>query len=110
MTNNEEYLRSTYEKIFNLEYLVKFGYFDMESNWKRMGREYGRADSVYYDVFNMDDLARAISNGKINGEDFESNCSSEPILFSIPKKEFARRVYKIPNIYHYIENSKIYRR
>jgi len=112
MSNSVRFL---YKTIFNPIFLIRYGYYDIET--KKTGAkiqinsydiedDYAKSDSFYFKVFNMEHLAEIMQKYDLksffNLNKPEKNDSTEPILFSIPKNGDARREYKMPNIYSYL--------
>jgi hypothetical protein len=102
-------LKKFYTDIFTFKYLIKFGYIDFQKSKNPM--EYsssilsGKADTIYTNYFNFSDF-----NSEILDELEKISYSStitEPVIFSIPKKEEVRRTLKIPNLYSYINLAKV---
>lgn len=60
-------LRTDYEKLFDTRYLINYGYFDLEpENLKEISyiSNYGKSDSFYYKIFNLNELTNYIENNK----------------------------------------------
>lgn len=101
-------LNYSYERILDLDFLVRYGYYDFEIKKETDVDdilEYAYSPTVYEKIFNMNDLAEIIKEDKEVIKKFLkiSNVPvTEPIYFSIPKNESSRRLYKLPNIYNYL--------
>ena len=108
-----------YNNIFELNYLIKYGYYDISLRNKNHIRENtylyevseGASDAFFTRIFNMDFVANFIKNMDSNDKEKFFNIdenklskykATEPIYFSIPKNISNRRLYKLPNIYSYL--------
>lgn len=105
-------LEKLYDSIFDINFLIKYGYFDVtpkekQDEFNSNANTYGQSDSFYIRIFNFENLAKYLTaNYEIIKENYFTsgyeNCT-EPINFTIPKSKYARRQYKLPNIYSYID-------
>lgn len=97
-----------YESLFTIDFLTRFGYYDAITKDEKI-LSYAKSDSLLVDIFNMDSLADFIQEDEYNFRNkFFSNGAkdredTEPISFSIPKNLTARREYKMPNIFTYLQ-------
>lgn len=96
-------LDKLYNNIFTLEYLIKYGYFSYKPK-KSDGNEYFSTDTIYK-IFNMDDYVYKLPlvMSELTTESKDKKIDTEPIQFSIPKKDLSRRQYKFPNLYSYTD-------
>lgn len=102
-------LEEIYDEMFTLDYLIRYGYYDIEMKNTRNHKEnYGKSNSVLYDIFNMETFSDFLQEN----EDFVTTYTTlksseyvwtEPVYFSVRKNNFARREYKMPNIYSYLQ-------
>lgn len=106
-------MKRFYEDIFNPNFLVRYGYYDLTKVKTRnqiVISEYGLADSFYSGIFNMNCFAdyllyeKGFDNLKsdIEGSNDNDFIDTEPVYFNIPKGEYERRQYKMPNLYSYM--------
>lgn len=105
-------MKRFYEEIFNPTFLIRYGYYDFAKIKPRNQEkflEYGIADAFYSGIFNMDRFTdyllidKGINN--LKDELCVSNkvfFDTEPIYFTIPKGEYERRQYKMPNLFSYM--------
>lgn len=115
MKNNKS-MDELYKRIFDFDFLIKNGYFDVIRSNKEIidagsvNQSNPKVDTIATDIFNMDDvinnvpkseLMKILDNdiGKINKG--KSLKWSEPIYFSTYKTDISRREYKMPNLYNY---------
>lgn len=115
MKNNKS-MDELYKRIFDFDFLIKNGYFDVIRSNKEIidagsvNQSNPKVDTIATDIFNMDDvinnvpkseLMKILDNdiGKINKG--KSLRWSEPIYFSTYKTDISRREYKMPNLYNY---------
>lgn len=113
-----EILKLEYTKILNLKYLIKYGYFSYKKKGIMVRDSEYFQNEIFYKIFDLSEAAERIprilpfilepSKDIENIEDFEYlnnkediKTITEPIFFSIPKKEMSRRQYKMPNLYSY---------
>lgn len=94
---------NSYDKYFELNYLLKHGYFDfkLKNSIKYRHVGYMQSNLVFHKIFNTNDLTNIYSliESKVG---FNSNKETVPIRLSIYKNEEERRIYKLPNMYSYI--------
>ncbi|MFW3612725.1 RNA-directed DNA polymerase [Staphylococcus caprae] len=103
-------MKKLYYDMFNIEFLIKYGYFDVTPKKKQnefniLVNDYGKSDSFYMRIFNFEQLSSYLVKNYVflkNQFFKDSNISTEPINFTIPKTKYSRRQYKLPNIYSYI--------
>lgn len=92
-----------YSNFFNLNNLIKYGYYDapikIKINHYDQSVNYGLPDSIYEGLFDLEELIDILNSSKISLP--EERLDTEPLVFSISKTEFTRRVYKFPNFYSY---------
>lgn len=113
-------IKRFYDNILDPIFLVEYGYYDLSK--KNLERKidylqtYGRSDSFYPNIFNMNNFAKYLRDIKgidilkqelgITNSRAKKNhryyVDTEPIYFSIPKGEYERRQYKMPNLYSYM--------
>lgn len=99
-----------YDFIFDPIFLVRYGYYDISIPNKKMNTEkveidndYGKSDSFYFKVFNMESLANYLRSHDLKKHFYGNKpLSTEPVYFNIPKNIEARRQYKMPNLYSYM--------
>lgn len=106
-------INDLYSMIFDLEYLVRYGYYDVAIKerkaitTKKIKNIYGNTDVFYFKIFNMEKLVECIKDKEFI-EFFKPKLdeinfiATEPVYFSIPKNKISRRLYKMPNIYSYL--------
>ena len=104
-----------YDTIFDESFLIRYGYYDVEmrklgsspSEEDDFDEKYGNHDSFYLKLLNLreleklnvlDDLRKYYNFKKI-----QQNVDTEAIYFNIPKNNYVRREYKMPNLYSYLE-------
>lgn len=98
-------------KYLTLNYLIKYGYFDIKNNKTKKNlfyddnKEYQSSSTIYKGIFNCDELYKNLPCilKKFDDSFYEE---TEPIQFSVYKNDEERRIYKYPNIYSYICLSK----
>ncbi|UQA65792.1 RNA-directed DNA polymerase [Staphylococcus hominis] len=106
---NSKSLENLYEKLFNTNFLINYGYFDITPKNNHnitYLNNYGKADAFYLKIFNMSKLAKYVTDNHSNIEKLlnsKNTHSTESISFTIPKSNLSRREYKIPNIYSYLK-------
>ncbi|WP_413527615.1 RNA-directed DNA polymerase [Marinilactibacillus psychrotolerans] len=110
-------INNLYNTIFDVSFLVRYGYYDVKMKKVESSKiedeeledYYGEPDSFYMKLLNLRELEKLL---KI--EDFrrfydfnivKKNVDTEPINFNIPKSNYARREYKMTNLYSYLELS-----
>lgn len=107
-------IKNLYSLIFDIKFLIKYGYFDVLiskkniESFKKEDLKYGNADSFYLKLFNFDQFTEKFFDSELydhyrsNREEIKKMPSTEPVTFTIPKNEFSRRQYKMPNLYSYL--------
>ena len=119
MIENDNSLENLYNQLFDLIFLVKYGYYDVtvKKDTEKISDEdfelnftYAVSDNFFYKVFNMEHVAKFIKENPdilsfFNIDTISKNPITEPIYFNIPKKINSRRQYKMPNLYSYILTS-----
>ena len=116
----ENKIRKIYNHIFQIDFLIKYGYYDVSIKKKNSIKDErylyevseGTADAFFSRIFNMTAVANFIKNmNDIDKEKFfnvddnkkiNNYKATEPIYFSIPKNISNRRLYKLPNLYSYL--------
>lgn len=112
-------MNAFFERIFNWNNLIKFGYFDFQPGINAKYQKsndtdvmYGKTDFVNPDWFNFDkitsnkELMNYIQDFKYFNDKKDKNSrisflETSPIIFSIPKSQETRRILKFPNFYSY---------
>ena len=93
-----------YEKVLNeilsADYLIKYGYYSIKkTRVVDIEDEYTSQESLYK-IFNLEIFSALVNQlMPLNNEVIET----EPIYFSIPKKDLVRRQLKFPNLYSYVQ-------
>lgn len=105
-----------YEVIFDINFLVKYGYYDIQYKPKPsnsanpdVDETYGNTDSFYINIFNMDSFTKYLKNSNIINSFPDKPggyTETEPVYFSIPKSSVSRRQYKMPNLYSFLALDK----
>ena len=116
----ENKIKKIYNRIFQIDFLIKYGYYDVSIRKKNKikDEEYlyevseGISDAFFSRIFNMTSVANFIKNmdnsskeklfNMNDDEQFNRYKATEPIYFSIPKNMSNRRLYKLPNLYSYL--------
>lgn len=111
---NKKQLDRFYARIFNMDFLIRYGYYDFPLREERKNREgienieqYGKADNFYYQYFNLDKFTDVFNNNESLErlvKDYlkdPKKKESESISYAIPKTEYSRREYKMPNLLAY---------
>lgn len=116
----ENKIRKIYNHIFQIDFLIKYGYYDVSIKKKNSIKDErylyevseGTADAFFSRIFNMTAVANFIKNmNDVDKEKFfnvddnkkiNNYKATEPIYFSIPKNISNRRLYKLPNLYSYL--------
>lgn len=116
MKNNSMPVENLYDQLFDIIFLVKYGYYDVsvkkdsdnfsDSNFE-LNFNYGSSDNFFYKVFNMEHVSQFIDthpdiSNLFNLKTINKNITTEPVYFNIPKNSSARRQYKMPNLYSYM--------
>lgn len=103
-----------YRTIFNDSFLIRYGYYDVKM--KRLDstvveeddfdERYSTHDSFYLKLLNLREIEKLHESDDLRSYyDFNSiknNVDTEPIHFNIPKNNYIRREYKMPNLYSYL--------
>ncbi|ETC91991.1 RNA-directed DNA polymerase [Enterococcus faecalis PF3] len=104
-----------YATIFEVPFLVRYGYYDI--TMKKVESEvieddnleeyYGKPDTFYSKFLNVKAFSDLLKNEDLrsyyNFNKIKNNADTEPINFNIPKNKHTRRLYKVPNLYSYLE-------
>ena len=103
-----------YNTIFDESFLIQHGYYD--GGIKKTNRpssideiyyeEYAQPETFYLKLLNLDDLKKLNKQNSLRNffsSDNRENIDTEPIYFNVPKSNYVRREYKMPNIYSYLE-------
>ena len=97
----------SFEKYFEMEYLIGYGYFDLKnSKSTKVGvyeedPEYASSTTIHKDIFNCNILHIKLP-AVLKSIDYNYKKETEPIIFSVYKNDEERRIYKYPNMYSYI--------
>lgn len=93
-------LENVYNEIFDLKYLIKYGYFSYKKNRDKDtdNEDYFSAET-FYKMFNLTHFSE-VAISKLPSK-YDMKTATEPIYFSVPKKGLTRRQYKLPNLYSY---------
>ena len=103
-----------YDDIFDVSFFIRYGYYDIKMKKieseniedEDLEEEYGMQDSFYLKIFNLQDLYYLSDfldfRDYFNFRNLRENLNTEPIYFNIPKNNYVRREYKMPNIYSYL--------
>lgn len=116
MLMSKREMEDLYDTVFSLDFLIRYGYYDIkmkkiDSKYvidEDLEEYYGKIENFYFRIFNLIDIGKLVSIDADNFKQYfnfnklKKNCDTEPIYFSIPKDEYTRRQYKMPNIYSYI--------
>ena len=110
-------LKKYYSSLLSMESMIKYGYYDSIANKyiKKNGSlddiNYIDNDQFYNNIFNLEDFAKWVttgagrnyfSGGNIGApRDKVEKYKTQPISFTIPKDNYTRREYKLPNLYSY---------
>ena len=101
-------MNEIYKNFFKVDNLVLYGYYDAPIKYKynNIKREikYGSPDSIYEGLFSLEEFVDLIPI--LEDKIIDRSIDTEPITFTIPKTDFARRVYKFPNLYSYLDVCK----
>ena len=97
--------------------MIKYGYYDSIANKyiKKNGSlddiNYIDNDQFYNNIFNLEEFAKWVTvkagktyfsrGGATALRDKVGNYKTQPISFTIPKDNYTRREYKLPNLYSY---------
>ncbi|PTF05552.1 RNA-dependent DNA polymerase, partial [Staphylococcus equorum] len=70
---------------------------------------YGNPENFYLKLLSLQDLYKLLETEDLrvffNFENVRHNVDTEPIYFNIPKSNYVRREYKMPNLYSYLHLS-----
>lgn len=108
-------INNLYDTIFDESFLIRYGYYDVKM--KRLespkveeddfDERYGDPDSFYLKLLNLRELEKlnVLDDLRIyyNFDKIKKNVDTEAIYFNIPKNNYIRREYKMPNLYSYLE-------
>ena len=104
-----------YNTIFDESFLIQYGYYDVKMKKKssyasideHFDEQYGEPESFYLKLFNLSDLKKIDDLNFLRTfysfSDISKNVDTEAIYFNIPKSNYIRREYKMPNLYSYLE-------
>ncbi|WP_367370426.1 RNA-directed DNA polymerase [Latilactobacillus curvatus] len=104
-----------YSTIFDVSFLIRYGYYDVSMKKtestiidnSELEQYYGNPDSFYLKFLNLQKFSKLLENVNLreyfNFNKINKNKETEPILFNIPKNQNTRRLYKMPNLYSYLE-------
>lgn len=108
-------IKNLYDTIFSVPFLIRYGYYDVkmkkiESKYvedDELEERYGTPENFYLKLLSLQDLYQLLKKKNLrsyyNFNNIKNNVDTEPILFNIPKEKFARREYKMPNIFSYLQ-------
>ncbi|WP_274316302.1 RNA-directed DNA polymerase [Staphylococcus hyicus] len=110
-------VRNLYNTIFETSFLIRYGYYDV--NMKKVESKYvdnedledyyGNPENFYLKLLSLQDLYKLLETEDLkvffNFENVKNNVDTEPIYFNIPKSNYVRREYKMPNLYSYLHLS-----
>lgn len=103
-----------YNTILDTSFLIRYGYYDVnmkkiESNYvdnDDLEDYYGNPENFYLKLLSLQDLYKLLEKEDLraffNFKKIKDNVDTEPIYFNIPKSNYVRREYKMPNIYSYL--------
>lgn len=104
-----------YNTIFDESFLIQYGYYDVKmkktssytSIDEHFDEQYGEPESFYLKLFNLSDFKKLDDLNYLRTfysfSDISKNVDTEAIYFNIPKSNYIRREYKMPNLYSYLE-------
>ncbi|WP_048792783.1 RNA-directed DNA polymerase [Staphylococcus arlettae] len=110
-------VRNLYNTIFETSFLIRYGYYDVnmkkiESKYvdnEDLEEYYGNPENFYLKLLSLQDLYKLLETEDLrvffNFENVKNNVDTEPIYFNIPKSNYVRREYKMPNLYSYLHLS-----
>lgn len=98
---NKASMELRYGDYFDMNYLLKYGYFDFKYSANDYHEDYILSNLLYKKVFNMDILAKAFNEIRKEVK-FTAKKETVPMEISIYKNENERRNLKFPNLYSYI--------
>lgn len=110
-------VRNLYNTIFETSFLIRYGYYDV--NMKKVESKYvdnedledyyGNPENFYLKLLSLQDLYKLLETEDLkvffNFGNVKNNVDTEPIYFNIPKSNYVRREYKMPNLYSYLHLS-----
>lgn len=107
-------LDNLYNTIFDESFLIQNGYYDVKmkrsnhysNTYEDFYDEYGDPESFYLKLLNLSDLKKLNHRKSLRSffsSNHKENINTEPIYFNIPKSNYVRREYKMPNLYSYLE-------
>lgn len=106
-----------YDTIFDVSFFVRYGYYDVKIKKTESTRieddeledYYGEPDSFYLKLLNLREVEKLVKAEDLrrfyNFNDVYKNIDTEAVYFNIPKSNYVRREYKMPNLYSYLELS-----
>lgn len=110
-------VRNLYNTILDTSFLIRYGYYDVnmkkvESKYvdnEDLENYYGNPENFYLKLLSLQDLYKLLETEDLrvffNFENVRHNVDTEPIYFNIPKSNYVRREYKMPNLYSYLHLS-----
>lgn len=108
-------IRNLYNTIFDASFLVRYGYYDVkmkkiESDYiqdDEIEEHYGIPENFYLKLLSLQDLYQLLNVADLRSyydfKEVKKNVDTEPIYFNIPKSNYARREYKMPNLFSYLQ-------
>lgn len=107
-------IRNLYNTILDTSFLIRYGYYDV--NMKKVESKYvdnedledyyGNPENFYLKLLSLQDLYKLLETEDLriffDFENVKNNVDTEPIYFNIPKSNYVRREYKMPNLYSYL--------
>lgn len=111
----EHDIDNLYDTIFDVSFLIRYGYYDVKMKKLESTRVedeeledyYGEPDSFYLKLLNLRDVEKLIKSEDLryfyNFNKITKNVDTEAIFFNIPKSNYIRREYKMPNLYSYLQ-------
>lgn len=110
-------IKKLYNTILDTSFLIRYGYYDV--NMKKIKSKYvdnddleeyyGNPENFYLKLLSLQDLYKLLEIEDLrvffNFENVRHNVDTEPIYFNIPKSNYVRREYKMPNLYSYLHLS-----
>lgn len=107
-------IRNLYNTILDTSFLIRYGYYDV--NMKKVESKYvdnedledyyGNPENFYLKLLSLQDLYKLLETEDLriffDFENVKHNVDTEPIYFNIPKSNYVRREYKMPNLYSYL--------
>lgn len=113
----EHDIDNLYDTIFDVSFLIRYGYYDVKMKKLESTRVedeeledyYGEPDSFYLKLLNLREVEKLIKSEDLrvfyNFDNIAKNVDTEAIFFNIPKNNYIRREYKMPNLYSYLQLS-----